>query len=239
MIKSWALFGPLLDSFIVAPPERLTRPIQTLQRWGRLTTIFSAGNELHVLIAGLCVLFEDLRIEISGIAADDLGRLDECGKNGRGLYFLRRSIATLHEFTMALNELDQLPSFQPVRARFNEVAQRHWARAIRYFRKHDSYVARMRNNVGGHFGKQAAKTALKNLAPTSIDSLEFISYGPAGGARLFFASEIAATATLRNVKGDSSQAKARKMMRHASVGYRHAVWAFDCIIKFYLWERFG
>jgi len=148
-------------------------------------------------------------------------------------------MATLHEFTIALDELDRLPSFQPVRSAFNEVAQYHWARALKYFRKHESYVARMRHHVGGHFGKQAADLAVRNLDSGSIDSIEIVSYGSAGGAKLLFASEIAATATLRNIKGDSSQAKARKMMRRAIVGYRHAVWAVDCIIRFYLWDRFG
>jgi hypothetical protein len=223
----------------VEPPEKIRRPIQTNHRWGRLASIFYAGDELNILIARLCVLFEDLRIEISGLSADDLGRLDECGKNGRGLYFLRRSIATLHEFTSALDDLDQLPSFQPVRARFNGVAQRHWDRALKYFRKHERYVARMRHNVGGHFGKQATESAVRNLYPASVGSLEIFSYGSTGGAKLLFATEIAATATLGNVKGDSSQARSRKMVRRAVVGYRHAVWAVDCIVKFYLWDRFG
>ena len=36
----------------------------------------------------LRVLFEDLRIELAGQAAQELGRLDEGGKTGRKLYFL-------------------------------------------------------------------------------------------------------------------------------------------------------
>lgn len=41
---------------------------------GYLASIFSPGSdrELHSLIACVCVLFEDLRIEIAGIYADDL-----------------------------------------------------------------------------------------------------------------------------------------------------------------------
>ncbi len=110
-------------------------PIETRQRWGRLASVFSAQSdmELHALIAGLCVLFEDLRLEINGLAVDDLGRLDDCRKIARQLYFLRRSIATLHEFTGLLAELEQLSEFQPVRARFNEMARRHWARANKRF----------------------------------------------------------------------------------------------------------
>jgi hypothetical protein len=65
------------------------------------------------------VLFEDLRVEIAGISAGDLDAMDECGKELRRFYFLRRSIATLHEFGIALQELDQLPSFQPLKEKFS------------------------------------------------------------------------------------------------------------------------
>ncbi|MCU1340273.1 MAG: hypothetical protein JWO19_5854 [Bryobacterales bacterium] len=222
--------------------ESTKKPIQTQQRWGRLASVFSAqsGKELHALIAGACVLFEDLRIEIAGMSASDLGGLDECGKNGRRLYFQRRSMATLHEFTIAIEELDKLPSFQTIRERFSKIAQRHWKQALTYFRKHERYVARMRHHVGGHFGSQAAELAVQNLLPDVFGSLEIAHYESGrGGAKLFFASEIAATAVLRHVKGDGNQAKARKMMRRAIVGYRHAVRAVDCIIATYLWGRFG
>lgn len=69
-------------------------------------------------MACLCVLFEDLRIEVAGQAAADLNRLDKCGTSLRKLYFLRRSTATLYEFATVLRELNRLGAFQPIRARF-------------------------------------------------------------------------------------------------------------------------
>lgn len=216
-------------------------PLRTLLRSGMLARIFSVqtDRELHEIIARLCVLFEDLRIEISGLCAEDLDRLDECGKIGRQLYFLRRSLATLFEFTEALKELDQLPAFRPIRARFHPIAERHWARALTYFEKHERHVVRMRHNVGGHFGKQAADAAVANLLPSAVGSLEIALNSKGGGAKLYFATEIVATAVLKNVVGDSSQTKTRRMMRHAVVAYRNAVWAVDCVTGTYLWERFG
>ena len=59
-------------------------------------------------MAALCVLFEDLRIELSGQVEDNLLRMDECGKEGRRFYFLRRSIATLYEFSEVIQELDTI-----------------------------------------------------------------------------------------------------------------------------------
>ena len=217
------------------------KPLRTSTRWGYLASIFSPSNdrELHSLIACVCVLFEDLRIEIAGISADDLVLLDECGKELRQLYFLRRSIATLHEFANALQELDQLPSFQPVKKRFSKTALAHWTRAIDYFQKYEKYIARIRHHAGGHFGKQAGALAVDHLLSDAIGRLERADYTKGGGAKLFFASELAATAVLRNIRGKTSGAKASKLLRYAVVGYRHSVWAVDCITHNYLWPRFG
>ena len=219
----------------------LGKPIQTHTRWAKLARVFSARHdkELHTLIACLCVLFEDLRIELAGMSEDHLGKLDECGESGRRLYFLRRSIATLYEFATVLQELDQLPSFQRVKKQFNATADSHWTKAIRYFQKHTRYIARMRHHVGGHFGKQAAELAIVNLELDTTGALEIDFYRAGGGAKLQFASEIASTAMLCHVPGGSSKVKARKMIRHAVIAYRKAAWAVDCVTLNYLWKSFS
>lgn len=165
--------------------------------------------------------------------------MDECGKTGRRLYFIRRSIATLYEFATLIRELDELPSFQSIRAKFDAVAERQWERATTYFHKYNRYVARLRNNVGGHFGSEAGESAIKSLLPDAVGSLEVRFTDKGGGATLFFATEIAATGTLRHVPGATIPAKARRLVRHALVAYRWATRAVDCIAVYYLWERFG
>jgi hypothetical protein len=215
--------------------------IRTKTRCGTLARVFSThtDKEIHARIACLCVLFEDLRIELTGQSAPELGRLDECGKPGRKLYFLRRSIATLYEFGEVIRELDQMPSFQIIRAKFDAVAEDHWARATTYFQKYNRYVTRLRNNVGGHFGSGAGASAIKNLLPDAVGSLQVRFTEKGGGATLFFATEIAATGTLRHVPGATISAKARRLVRHALVAYRWATRAVDCITVNYLWDRFG
>lgn len=216
--------------------------IRTKTRCGILARVFSthSDKDFHARVACLCVLFEDLRIELAGQAAQKLDRLDEGGKTGRQLYFIRRSIATLFEFGALILELDQMPAFQDVRKKFDAVAEGQWERAASYFQKYDRYVKRLRNNVGGHFGSQAGELAIKNLLPDAVGSLEvrFTDMGK-GGATLFFATEIAATGTLCHVPGATVPAKARRLLRHALVAYRWATRAVDCITVYYLWERFG
>lgn len=215
--------------------------LRSVTRSGTLATVFSVrtDKELHALMACLCVLFEDLRIELSGVQADDLGTLDECNKSGRKFYFLRRSIATLHEFATAIQELDQLPSFQAIKADFNVVVAKHWVSAVVYFKDHANYIARMRNNVGGHFGRASAKAAIAHLLPDAAGSLEVIFTNRGGGAKLFFANEIVATGALYHVPGSCVSAKSRRLVRHALVAFRKATRAVDCIVYAYLWERFG
>lgn len=70
---------------------------------GKLSSAFSTSDkELYALIACLCVLFEDLRMELAGQTAEEIHGMDECSDAGRKVYFLRRSIATLHEFAIVI-----------------------------------------------------------------------------------------------------------------------------------------
>jgi hypothetical protein len=124
---------------------------------------------------------------------------------------------------MIIRELDDFPAFQPVKAEFDVKARIHWDRAVNYFRKHYNYIARMRNNVGGHFGKAAGKSAITHLLPDAIGSLEVIFTEHGGGARLLFATEIVATGALYHVPGSTIEAKSRGLTRHALVAYRKAV----------------
>jgi hypothetical protein len=100
-------------------------------------------------------------------------------------------------------------------------------------------VKRLRNNVGGHFGRAAGEEALKHLLPDAAGCIEVRFSKTGGGAKLGFTTELAATGTLCHVPGSSIPAKARRLYRHALVGYRMAVRAVDCVTVMYLWDRFG
>jgi hypothetical protein len=194
---------------------------------------------MHALMAALCVLFEDLRIELAGQVENDLLGLDASSSGLRKFYFLRRSIATLHEFSEVIRELDRLPSFQRIKAGFDSDVLNFWMGAVTYFNKHDSYIARLRNNVGGHFGMDAAKVAIRNLLPDASGGIEVTFTDKGGGAKLLFAHEIVATGALGHVPGPNIQAKSRRLVLRALVAYRKATRAVDCIAVAYLWDRFG
>jgi hypothetical protein len=214
---------------------------RTETKWGTLATVFSVASdkEMHALMAALSVLYEDLRVEIAGQMEEDLGGIDKYSKDWRGFYFLRRSIATLHEFSQVIQELNRLPSFQRIKGGFDSEVLAFWNDSVRFFKRHDSYIARLRNNVGGHFGKEAAKMAIKNLHPNVVGALEVVFTPNGGRAKLRFAHEIVTTGALSHVPGGDIHAKSRRLFRHALVAYRKATRAVDCIAVSYLWDRFG
>jgi hypothetical protein len=93
-------------------------PTRSVLRRAKLRKLFPGDLDklTNSRIARLCVLFEDLRIEITGLCLPRPGledtrglvaRFDVAGYKLRELYFLRRSIATCFEFAEALRLLDE------------------------------------------------------------------------------------------------------------------------------------
>src|SRR6185295_17600985 len=77
-------------------------------RYAYLQELLPAGGsdtQISARIARVCVLYEDLRIEVLAMAEKRISRLDQNGDRFRRLYFLRRSIASLFEFAEALRLL--------------------------------------------------------------------------------------------------------------------------------------
>src|SRR5712691_1908323 len=108
-------------------------------------------SELNARLARLAVHYEDLQLEACGIAALDLHDLDFRGLEFRHLYFIRRVVATLYEFTCALTHLNQSPEFGMLikRLRPNELID--WNTAIAFFETHKETFKNTRDDVSTHF----------------------------------------------------------------------------------------
>ena len=85
-------------------------------------------------------------------------------------------------------------------------------------------------------------SATKNVDPDATGKLEitFHPSGRGGGAKLYYAGELAATAFTRKLPGvkprEEEIADAIRMMRD---GYAHATRSMHALIILFLWERFG
>ena len=63
----------------------------------RIKEWFPPDDRVATIMAQLCVLREDLYLELEGLSEDEIGPLDHNGDNFRSAYFFRNSTKTLFE----------------------------------------------------------------------------------------------------------------------------------------------
>ncbi|MDA2933470.1 hypothetical protein MYX82_03915 [Acidobacteria bacterium AH-259-D05] len=187
------------------------------------------------------VLYEDLRIEIGGFQASSIEPLDfiDVG-NYRRRYFLRRSIGTIYEFSQALHSLNKLGEFQEIKARFSKAATDNWNEMIQFFKKNEHIFRNVRNDLGGHFGEEAADYSVSSFLPGTTGNIE-LCRDYSSNAVMFkvnFVGEITARAFLRHLKGRSTDERIRNLMKKTRDAYRLAARSVTNLIDFYLWDRF-
>jgi hypothetical protein len=203
-----------------------------------LTEVFvsARGDMAHAHMARLAVLYEDLRIEVTGAAQLSIPVLDTTDERYRRNYFLRRSIATLLEFAETVRLLNECPEFKAVKTRFNTNLISLWDKGYGFFQRHERFFRNVRNDIGGHFGLTAALFAVTNLKPEAVGKIEARQRRT---MHLHFAGELVATATLRHLQGSTNEQKFSRLLRTVVSGSRHATECTHCIALAYLWERFG
>src|ERR1035438_8526446 len=178
-----------------------------------LREVFSADQQrqLNAKLARLCVLYEDLRVEMWGIAELSIPALDilDLEKDNkctphligryRRYYFVWRSIGTIREFAEALRLINDDPDLQLNATQVDEDAKATLGSAINFFETNESLLRELRNDIGGHFGHQAALNALDRLSPDAYSAIELVD---GRELRLHFAGEIAASALLPHLPND-------------------------------------
>ena len=86
----------------------------------------------------------------------------------RRYYFVRRSIGTLREFAEALRLIRDDPYLQLNVTRFDTDAKGTWDNALVFFEENDRRLKAIRNDIGGHFGHEAALNAIDKLRPDTV-----------------------------------------------------------------------
>src|SRR5487761_47777 len=220
------------------PSTKANTTLTTLIRIRELSQVFGPppGSPLPACIARLAVLYEDLRIETLAVAETSMPVLDVTDERYRRNYFLRRSIATVVEFAETLRLLDGDVDFQTIRFGFNPEMAKSWAKALRFFAKHEALLQSVRNDIGGHFGQKAARYATANLASGVVGKIEAKYLRT---VHLHFAGEIAATATMRHLSGSTNTRKFLYLLRVVKTSFRHATRCVHLIFFTYLYPRFG
>jgi hypothetical protein len=220
--------------------------------FGPLRRVFRSDGvrPFDVHLAQLSVLYEDLRIETSGILTPSLPDLDwlnplaesadEPQKVGayRRHYFLRRSIATIREFAECLGDLRECPEFEIVRVQGSPFAQA-LDEAVQFFSDNERLLREARNNTGAHFGYSSAEYAIRNLSPDAIGKLSFDMEDHTTNALLHFSGELAATAFCRHLPGKTNEEKITNAIQRVAESYQHATSLVQALLAADLMHRFG
>ncbi len=214
-----------------------------LIRVRELSDVFGpvSRSNFEAIMARLSVLYEDLRIELTGIAEDAVPAMDKFDVRYRRIYFLRKSIGTLWEFAEAVNHLQQCPEFKfaSIREPFpveDQEQAKLWRKGASFFKRNERRLKSLRNDIGGHFGLEAARHAVLHFNPDTVMGIEI---GNNHHIYLNFAGEIVATAMLRHATGSNREYQIRRLVLLARIGYRRATTCVHCVVAYHLWDRFG
>jgi hypothetical protein len=128
-----------------------------LRRW------FPPHDRYAASVARLCILREDLALEMWGLYARGLGRLDRHSLIWRRLYFWRNLVKTLWEIRKTIESLNTVPEFkralkiQPARRR------KQFEKVVMQLETHQDLVKKMRDSLGGHVLSRTVEQALNNM----------------------------------------------------------------------------
>lgn len=215
------------------------KPIKSKTRAKELRRALPS-SELNARIARVDVLFEDLRIESSGIVARSLGPLDYTDKKYRGLYFFRRAIATAVEFRGALVRLNSREDFKSIKDQFNNQDAKRWNEAITFFEQNKGILKTVRDDVGGHFQETAAERALANLSSEIVGMMEIVKGEKRGaGPKMHFAGDIVLTAITAHKGSKTEEQFFEEIVTLLRDAIKHATKPVHLISAYYLWNRFA
>ena len=213
-------------------------------RFGNLGQVFSDGkSELLNLLAGLSVIYEDLRIEQNALVTGEaqLGDLDKLGWEYRFIYFLRRSSVTLEEFRGGLTRIKQTAEFKAAQKNLSVMDVEYIRAAESYFQANSKTIKDFRNAFGGHLLDPGVKFATSHLSDVSGKVIwDSAPDGALQALELHFAANIVTGAICSKFpEGAYAHEEVRAISSVIFDGYRHAQGAMYALGHAFLWDKFG
>jgi hypothetical protein len=126
-------------------------------------------------MARLCILREDLMLELRGIYAERIVELDEHSEQWRRIYFLRRSVASLWEIQGAVNRIRADKRFKAFLRTRTATEQRELKEITKKLNEAAPMIQRLRHAFGGHVDTNALAHALDNM---NSERFGLIEVGP-------------------------------------------------------------
>ena len=171
--------------------------IVVLRKW------FPPNDPLAAKMARLCILREDLLIEMDGILAEDVQELDGHSAEFRRMYFLRNLLRTQMELSGAIQVLLGNEHFKNLLERQTDEVKAQFAAAASAIGKAHSTLKAVRNDIAGHVLESAVQAALEKINSELPDAFGFLDLGPKGNLTHYkFAGELTAEILLKDVSAE-------------------------------------
>jgi hypothetical protein len=138
-------------------PTSAVVSIVKIRKW------FPPDDPLAAKIARLCILREDLLIEMQAILAEDIEELDEHSPLFRRIYFYRNLFRTQVELSGALQVLLGNEDFKSLLERQTDEVKSKFAAAASAIGKAHSILKDLRNEIAGHVLESAVQAALERI----------------------------------------------------------------------------
>jgi hypothetical protein len=125
-------------------------------------------------MARLCILREDLFLEMMGIYQQRIARLDEHSVIWRRIFFWTSLVKTMWEIPKTIETLNTIPEFKKVLKTQPQGWQKKFAAMVKLLDKHQTIVQATRNSLGGHVLFREVEKALDGM---SYDTFSYIEVG--------------------------------------------------------------
>lgn len=129
----------------------------------RIAQWFPSDDPVASVIARLCILREDLLLELHGMAADRIERLDDNTDSYRRLYFWRNHLRTLEETRHALNDLASDHTFRDALSQEPVLLAAFDTTKKKLNKASEAYLRKARNMIGGHLDEMMMRAGLNSL----------------------------------------------------------------------------
>lgn len=196
---------------------------------------FPSGDPVATAVAMLCILREDLLLELLGIVSDGLPKLDDYSTGYRRTYFWRNSLRTLEEIKDVLNKLNRESGFRGALSEEAPEVQEAVRQAMKALNKaSDAFLRDLRNTVGGHLDMPLIQQALEDMHPRREGLFQVGDIR--GKIRYQFAGEILLAALLGGVPPEQEEAKLEEVLKR-SAELTPVVAAIDDVVACYARSR--
>jgi len=167
---------------------------------------FPPDDPLAARIARLCILREDLLLEMEGVFTEDIHALDDHSAEFRRMYFLRNLVRTQIELSGAVQVLLKDSEFKTLLAKESRQIQSDFRKAARAISRAHPIAKDVRNDICGHVREKAVQEALETIDPGAWGFLDLSRI--AKHTHYKFAGELTAAILLKGVS-DEEKSKIR------------------------------